>query len=290
MAQMSRSMVVGDYSPRSIGNYLREIRFIGEYYADRPVSDLSKADIENYMLYLKQTLGLGRDKCRMTASALSWLFKEVLQKPYELPSKLYPKKAFTLPAVMTTDDVRQLLAARLSIKQRAFCEVFYSTGVRLQECSELLIQDINSSQMYIHLRGGKGRKDRRLLLSPQCLATLRLYYRSHRPRRYIFEGQQPGTAMHPRSIGHALEQCFKAAGLSGKGFSAHTFRHSFATHLLDAGMDIHTIKTLLGHSKLETTMIYLHLQTRKRLSILSPLDALYKVNELETGPIGTLLL
>jgi len=287
---MTRKMTVGDYSRRSISNYIREIRFIGEYYPDKPVGNLSKDEIELYMLYLKQTLGVGRDKCRMTASSLQWLFKYVLEKPYDLPSKLYPKKTFSLPAVMNHQQVLQLLEAPLSLKQRAVCEVFYSTGVRLEECTQLRIADIDSANMCIHLRQGKGRKDRKLLLSPRCLDTLRRYYRAHKPKTWIFEGIEPGKCMHPRSLGHAITMCMKMAKLEGKGFSAHTFRHSFATHMLDAGVDIHTIKTLLGHSKLETTMIYLHLQTRKRLSLVSPLDALYKPNELETAPLNTPVL
>lgn len=158
-------MLVGDYSKRSISNYIREIRFIGEYYPDKPVSALSKDDITNYMLYLKQTLGVGRDKCRMTASALQWLFKHVLEQPYDLPSKLYPKKTFSLPEIMSADQVRQLFDAPLSIKQRALCEVFYSTGVRLEECTQLKVADIDSKSMCIHLRQGKGRKDRKLIQS-----------------------------------------------------------------------------------------------------------------------------
>lgn len=283
---MTRKLVVGDYAKRSISNYIREIRFIAEYYPDKSVAELSTEEIERYIVYLKQTLGLGRDKCRMTASSLQWLFKHVLQKPYVLPSKLYPRKTFSLPNVMSQADVLKLFSAPLSIKQRALCEVLYSTGVRLEECTFLKIADIDSSQMCIHLHAGKGQKDRKLLLSPRCLATLRAYYRDHKPTVYLFEGQSPGNRMHPRSIGHAITQCMLLSGLASKGFSAHTFRHSFATHLLDSGVDIHTIKTLLGHSKLETTMVYLHLQSSKRLTLISPLDALYQRNELEIGPLN----
>ena len=283
-------MTVGDYSPRSISNYAREIRFIGTYYPDIPVGELKQEHISAYVMYLKQTLGVGRDKCRMTASALCFLFKQVLKKPYELPSKLYPKKAFTLPQVMSQEEVRQLFDAPLSIKQRALCEVFYSTGIRLEECTRLKVSDIDSKNMCIHLHQGKGRKDRKLLLSPRCLNTLRMYYRVHKPKQWLFEGHHAGMPMHPRSLGHAITMCMKLASLDGKGYSAHTFRHSFATHLLDAGMDIHTIKTLLGHSKLETTMIYLHLQSRKRMSIISPLEALYQRNELEMAPLSTPVL
>lgn len=283
-------MVVGDYSPRSIQGYVRELRLIAEHYPELSLAEISEENITNYMLYLKQSLGSSRDKCRLAASALAFYFKNVLRKPYELPTKLYPKKAFKLPVVMSTDEVHQLFASPLSLKQRAICELFYSTGVRLEEAANLKVEDIDSKNMCIHLKQGKGNKDRKLLLSPRCLTTLREYYRYHRPKVFIFEGTKPGKKMHNRSLGHAITMALKAGGLHGKGYSAHTFRHSFATHLLDAGADLHTIKELLGHSKIETTMIYLHLQSKKRLSLISPLDALYKRNDLEVAELNTPVL
>lgn len=283
-------MVVGDYSKRSIASYVRELRFIAEYYPDVAISALGEEHITNYMLYLKQTLGCSRDKCRMAASALGFYFKNILRKPYELPSKLYPKQVFKLPVVMTADEVHQLFASPLSLKQRAICELLYSTGVRLEECANLKVAEIDSKRMCIHLKQGKGSKDRKLLLSPRCLTTLREYYRYHTPKVYLFEGASPGVQMHNRSIGHAITMALKAGGLAGKGYSAHTFRHSFATHMLDAGADLHTIKELLGHSKIETTMIYLHLQSKKRLALISPLDALYTRNDLGTAELSVPVL
>jgi integrase/recombinase XerD len=146
----------------------------------------------------------------------------------------------------------------------------------------LKITGVGSKNMCIHLRGGKGNKDRKMLLSQRCLETLRLYFRQYLPKVFLFEGNTPSGPMHPRSIQHALGECYKHAGLAGKGYSAHTLRHSFATHLLDAGTDIHTIKELLGHSSILTTMVYLHLQTKKRQAIVSPLDALYRENTNES--------
>jgi site-specific recombinase XerD len=103
-------MIVGDYSKRSITSYVRELRFVAEYFPDVPINSLNEEHITNYMLYLKQSLGCNRDKCRMAASALGFYFKNILRKPYELPSKLYPKKAFRLPVVMSTDEVRRILS------------------------------------------------------------------------------------------------------------------------------------------------------------------------------------
>ncbi len=268
-------MTAGGYSPKSISNYLREMRFIFEYYPDTRPSQLTADQIEKYICYVKEVFNSGRDKCRMVASSVSFFFKQVLKRPYDLPSKLYPRKAFKLPNVMTTDEVRQLLSHTTSIKQKAIVELFYSSGVRLEEGSRIKITDIDSKNMRIKVEQGKGKKDRYTLLSPTALNTLRQYFRKHRPVTYLFEGQTKGKPIHCRSIQHCVKQVMKQASLEHKDYSAHTLRHSFATHLLDTGTDLHTIKELLGHSKIETTMIYLHLQTHRCSRIINPLDQLH---------------
>ena len=272
---------MGHYSPRSIGNYTREIRFIGEYYHKIPVNKLKHKQICDYIIHIRENLGLGRDKCRMTAQSLSFLFKEVLKKPYVLPSKLYPRRIFKIPVVMSISEVRQLFEAPLTLKQRAICEVFYSTGTRLSECCQLRIADIDSVNLCIHLRQGKGNKDRMLLLSPRCYETLKKYYVQYKPGEYIFEGQNPNQPCSPSSLQDAIKRSLKCAGLHHKKYSTNTFRHSFATHLLNNGVDLLTIKMLMGHSDLRTTMIYLHLQMKKLLSVISPLDVLYDRNDLK---------
>ena len=254
------------------------MRFLAQYFPECSLSEFQQQHIEEYLLYVKLTLGCGRDKCRMAAQAFSFLYKHVLKKPFVLPSKLYPRKAFKLPDIMSPGEVNLLIQSCKTIKQRALIELFYSTGVRLEECSKVKITDVDSANMCIHLRQGKGRKDRKMLLSPRCLQTLRAYYIMHRPKVYLFEGRWASQSMHPRAIQHAVYQCLNYAGMKDKPYSAHTLRHSFATHLLDNGTDIHTIKELLGHSTIATTMIYLHLQTRKRQAIVSPLDALINKN------------
>ena len=254
------------------------MRFLAQYFPDLSLDELQSQHIEEYLLYVKQTLGCQRDKCRMAAQAFSFLYKHVLKKPFVLPSKLYPRKAFKLPDIMSPEEVKVLIQSCKTIKQRALIELFYSTGVRLEECSKLKITDVDSANHCIHVHQGKGRKDRKMLLSPRCLETLRSYYIIHKPKVYLFEGRWAAKGMHPRAIQHAVYLCFKYAGMKDKPYSAHTLRHSFATHLLDNGTDIHTIKELLGHGTIATTMIYLHLQTRKRQSIISPLDALVNKN------------
>jgi len=267
-------MTVGGYSVRSIGNYVRELRFIFEYYPDTLPSKLTAEQIEQYICYIKKVFNSGFSKCRLVASSVSFFFKQILKRPYDLPSKLYPKKKFQLPNVMTADEVRQLLSVPSTLKQQAILQLFYSSGVRLEECSHIKLTDIDSNNMRIKVVQGKGNKDRYTLLSSFALTTLRHYFRKHRPAVYLFEGTKKGKSMHTRSIEFNVEQAMKQAGFKDKGFSAHTLRHSFATHLLDTGTDLHTIKELLGHSNISTTMIYLHLQTQRCSRIVNPLDQL----------------
>lgn len=267
-------MIVGEYSPKSITNYVRELRFLFEYYPDTDPASITAEQIEQYICYIKQVFNSGHDKCRMVASSVAFYYRHILKRPYDLPSKLYPRKGFKLPNVMSVSEVLQLISHTISIKQKAIVELFYSSGIRLQECSRLKITDIDSANMRIKVIGGKGKKDRYTLLSRCALTTLRAYFRKHRPALYLFEGQTKGNQMHCRSIEHSVEQAMKQARLRHKGYNVHTLRHSFATHLLDTGTDLHTIKELLGHSKIETTMIYLHLQTHRCSRIINPLDQL----------------
>src|SRR3954452_14782018 len=147
-------MNVGGYADKSVAGYVRELRFIFEYYPDTLPSQLTAEQIDKYICYIKEVFESGRDKCRMLASSVSFFFKHVLKRPYDLPSKLYPRKAFKLPNVMTADAIRQLLSHTTSIKQKAIIELFYSSGVRLEECSRIKIVDIDSKNMRIKVQQG----------------------------------------------------------------------------------------------------------------------------------------
>lgn len=274
-------MTVGNYSPRSIQNYLREMRFIFQHYHQLSPKDITANHISEYILYVKEVHQSGHDKCRMVAHSVAFFFRHVLQQPYSIPSKLYPRKQYKLPDVMSQQEVRQLLSTITNLKHKAIIQTIYSSGIRLQECINLKITDIDSTHMRIKVVQGKGKKDRYTILSKTTLDTLRQYYKQYKPKEYPFNGNKSGSMMAARSIQHCLLMTLKKAGLEGKDYSIHTLRHSFATHLLDNGTDLHTIKELLGHSKLETTMVYLHLQAHKRFALISPLDSLYTKNDLE---------
>lgn len=257
------------------------MRFLFSYFNDRDPNEIGADEIILYLNYLKTSLNLGRDKCRMLAQSCSFFYKHVLRKPYLLPSKLYPRKEFKLPEILSQQQAAHLFGSVHTIKYRCIVGLFYGSGLRLNELRLLRINAIDSSAMQLKVVQGKGSKDRFTILPKFILDDLRTYYKQERPKEFLFEGRYPGKPMHERAIGHAVTQCMKLAGFQDKGFSPHTLRHSGvypassgATHLLDQGVDIHTIKELLGHSKIETTMIYLHLQQTKRASLISPLDKL----------------
>ena len=249
------------------------MRFLFAHYPDVVPECISQNDIINYINHLIKAYGVGREKCHQVAQSCSFFFKYVMPSPFIVPSQFYPRKEHKLPRVFSTNQIQQLLSAVTNIKHRMMLSLFYGAGLRMNELRHVRLSDIDSTSFQIKVVAGKGRKDRFTLLPKHLLEPLRDYYRQNKPRVFLFEGQRPGEPMHERSIQHFVQRYVKMIGLAGQDYSAHTLRHSFATHLLDAGTDIHTIKELLGHSNLKTTMIYLHLQQSKRAALVSPFDA-----------------
>ena len=290
---LKKTMVASGYSRQSITAYLREIRYICAYYPGLIPSQWTDRHIIEYMAYLKTVHHASYSKCKMTAQSVAFFFRHVLKRPYDVLSKLYPRREFKLPHYLTKEEVLKLIESCRSDKQRAIVETFYGSGIRLEELRMLKLTDIESKNNRIIVRCGKGRKDRYTLLSKRLVETLRNYYRSQqqKPKSYLFEGQKLGEPLHSRSIQHSVTMAYQNAGLSAKEHTVHALRHSFATHLLDAGVDLHTIKELLGHSDIKTTTIYLHLQSSKRNLLVSPLDELYKpANEIANIPKNQALL
>jgi len=274
-------MTAGNYSPRSITTYLREVRYICTYFPELPPKQWTDLHIIDYMTYLKTVHQVSYSKSKMTAQSVAFFFRHVLKRPYDVPSKLYPKREFRLPHFLTKEEMQALINSCRSPKQKAIVELFYSSGVRLEELRMLRLTDVDSKNNRLFVRCGKGRKDRYTLLSKRALETLRTYYRKQKvkPKVYLFEGKRIGEPMWAGAIQFSVRLAYKYAGLSHKEHKTHALRHSFATHLLDAGVDIHTIKEKLGHCDIKTTMVYLHLQTSKRNLIVNPLDELFSEDD-----------
>jgi site-specific recombinase XerD len=191
----------------------------------------------------------------------------VLKKGWSVAETPYPKKVLHLPQVLSREEVARLMDAAELPFHRILLMTLYATGARRAEVAHLKISDIDSQRMVIHIRGGKGRKDRDVMLSPKLLDALRVYWRglSRKPTEWLFPGNRWHTASYPitsKVLWTACQIAAKRAGLEHKQIHPHTLRHCFATHLLEAGADLRTIQMLLGHRDLEETTIYLHVSRR----------------------------
>jgi len=273
--KLRQALLIQDKGKGTVKSYTAEMILLFKYYNNKTVAAISQADIELYIVYVKTVHKVGRAKCRSLASACAYFYKQVIKMPYILPSALYPHKQFILPNIMSQQQVAQLFAAPLTLKEYCVIGLLYGSGLRISEVAALCIQDIDSPAKRIKVVQGKGAKDRFTLLADTLLEKLRLYYvAAKRPKEFLFTSPKTAKAFHPRSMQLVVTGAMKKAGFAANGFTSHTLRHSFATHMLDNGSNIHVIKTLLGHNRLETTMVYLHLQQHTQFGIVSPLDKL----------------
>jgi integrase/recombinase XerD len=249
------------------------MRYLLAFYNDIEPDAITQQQLIRYLHYIKTVHEVGNDKSRMAVAAFVFFFKFILPSSPVKPSELYPRKEFKIPAILSEVQFASLYSQTSNQKNRAMIALFYGSGLRLNELRMLKMSDIDSKAFQIKVVAGKGNKDRFTILGKHLLNDLREYYKVYKPETYLFEGQIKGQVMNDRSIQHAIRMSMKEAGLGHLGLSAHSLRHSFATHLLDHGSDIHTIKELLGHSRIETTMVYLHLQQSKRALLVSPFDS-----------------
>jgi site-specific recombinase XerD len=210
-------------------------------------------------------------------AALRFLFVKTLKRPYIHDQIPFPKRQRPLPTVLSQEEVARLIDSAQSLMHRAMLMTLYGTGVRRAELCQLKVADVDSKRMVIRVRHGKGGRDRDVLLSDKLLETLREYWRWMKPKTYLF----PGTVKNWRAdvpittkvVWTAVNEARKRAGIA-KRISPHTLRHSFATHMLEAGADLRTIQVLLGHAELADTAVYLHLSRRHLQAVASPIEAI----------------
>jgi len=215
---------------------------------------------------------------RRSLSALRFFYTKTLNKAWSLAETPYPKKVFHLPSILSQEEVARLIDAAHPRLHRTLLITLYATGVRNAELTHLKVSDIDSQRMVIHIQGGKGRRDRDVLLSAKLLEELRAHWRRLRPKpnTWLFPGNRHHCGNQPidtKTTWYACKQAALRAGLQ-KTIHPHTLRHCFATHLLEAGADLRTIQILLGHRDLKETTIYLHLSERHLHATASPLDSL----------------
>src|ERR1017187_5368804 len=264
-----------NYTESTTRAYIRTIEDFARYFK-RPPDQLGPEQIRTYVAHLFRDRKLTDNTVNQRVGALRFFFIKTLKKPRSVEETPYPKKRFHLPVILSQDEVSRLIESALIPFHRTILVTLYATGVRRAELANLKINDIDSRRMVVHILGGKGRKDRDVMLSPVLLEALREYWRRLKPKTWLFPGSRWHTAPSPitsKVIWHACHQAALRAGLHQR-VHPHTLRHCFATHLLEAGADLRTIQMLLGHHDLEETTVYLHLSRRHLSATGSPLDSL----------------
>lgn len=228
--------------------------------------------MESYLLWLLQKKGYSEQHVHTAINALKFYFEQVegrIKEFYDLPR---PRKPQKLPSVLAEEEVVALIQTTQNLKHKALLMTSYSAGLRVSELVGLKIADVDSKRMTLHVREGKGKKDRMVPLSKLLLETLRQYFSRYKPKIYLFE-KETGNPFDARYAQAILKAAKQKAGIGKKG-SIHMLRHSYATHLLEGGTDIRYIQAFLGHGSLKTTMRYTHVSRLKIESIQSPLDKL----------------
>jgi integrase/recombinase XerD len=266
-----------NYAETTIDCYIRAVEDFSRHF-NCPPDRLGPRHIREYQAELFQKRKFSSNTVAQHLAALRFFYVKTLKKAWSITETPYPKKAIHLPTILSHEEVARLIDAARPPLHRTLLMVLYATGLRRAELARLKVSDVDSQRMVIHVQGGKGRKDRDVLLSPTLLDELRRHWRRLRrkPSVWLFPGKSSPASdrpITPKVIYHACKRAARRAGLPN-GVHPHTLRHCFATHLLEAGADLRTIQMLLGHSDLEETTIYLHLSERHLNATVSPLDSL----------------
>ena len=267
-------ILIFGHSPSALENYSRKVAEVCLHF-DRLPQDISEKDLNKYLADMAREK---RSPClsnfKFTVYGLRYFYRMLgmSHRIIELPSIKAPRK---LPVVLNYKECKALFKAPALLKHRVLLALIYSAGLRVGEASRLRLSDIDSGRMMIHIRQSKYAKDRYVPLSPLVLIGLQKYCKAYQPVDYLFNGSRRGTPLTTIGIQYVVRQAVKKCGFT-KNICAHSLRHTYATHLLEFGMDIVSIKELLGHARIQTTMIYLHVAQSNRINLFSPIDRLYK--------------
>jgi integrase/recombinase XerD len=269
--RMIDDMTIRNLSPLTQKAYIRAVAKFSLFYRQSP-DKLTFEDVRNYQLHL-MSRGLQVATIIPIMCALRFFYGTTLGLSGVAEQIPLARKADTLPVVLARDEVVRFLRAVPDLKMRTAFITIYSAGLRVSEAVALTARDIDSARMVLHVRQGKGRKDRYVMLSEQLLTILRDYWKRERPQLWLFPGPDPSRPITTRSVQRACRQAARAAGLD-KIVTVHTLRHSFATHLLEQGVDIRVIQDLLGHRHITSTTRYARVALNTIRQIQSPLELL----------------
>ena len=275
--RMLEDLRVRNYSPRTQERYVECVASFAKHFGKSP-DHLGPKEIRSFQVHLVDKKKCSWTVLNQTVCALRFLYRTTLDKDWVVRHIPYAKGEKKLPVVLSQREATKMLAVVESMKHLTMLLLGYSGGLRVSEIANLAVTDIDSDRMIIHVRQGKGRRDRIVPLSPVLLSIARQHWLNERPRKFLFPGQDPKRPISRSTIAKVVRKTAQVAGIKKK-VTTHTLRHSFATHHLEAGTDLRTLQMLMGHTSLKTTSLYLHVSTEKLRSAKTPLELLDNFDE-----------
>ena len=269
---MLEDLQIRHYSPTTIRLYLYAVREFAKHFV-KPPDQLGAEHICQYQLFLIKDKQASQSTCIQLVCALRFFDTHTLNHKIAIERIPFPRRERKLPLILSRDEVKALLEAPQDLRHRAMLAILYGSGLRVSEVARLKVADIDSARNVLWVRSGKGRKDRQALLPPKLRELLRCYWRTRRPTDWLFPGADPSQPISVKTIFQACRQTGRSAGIA-KSVHPHLLRHAFATHLLEAGVNLRTIQFLLGHANLETTARYLQVADVNVRATTSPLESL----------------
>ena len=272
--KLKRDILLNGKSRRTYEAYIGQIAAISLHFNRLPL-DVNDEEISDFLFQAKTEDRYSETYFKFTVYGLRYLFRlyGLEQRRIDLPSIPHDK---TLPEILSQPECKRLFSASPKLKDRFMLALIYSSGLRLSEAQHLEKKDVDTDRMLLHVRLGKGKKDRYVVLSKLIASRFSAYCQQYKISKYVFSGQKPGHYISESGLRRVLKSAIQKAGIE-KNICIHSLRHCFATHLLENGVDILTVKEQLGHEDIQTTMRYLRVATMERSRSISPLDSLYNI-------------
>ena len=280
--RMLEDLRIRNYAPTTVACYIRSVAEFAQHF-NKPPDQLGPEEIRAWQLFLLKEKGVKLSTYIQAVCALRFFYQNTLHRRIEIDRIPLPRYEKKLPVILSKTEVKALLEAPKNLKHRAMLATMYAAGLRVSEVASLKMSDLDRERRVIWVRGGKGHKDRQVMLAEPLRDLLAAYWRWKRPTRWLFPGRNPDCPIATNSVFRACQKAARKAGIR-KPIHPHSLRHAFATHLLDEGVNLLVIQTLLGHAHLKTTARYLHLSDSAICSARSPLETLGSLDLIRAIP------
>ncbi len=272
--QFNKQLIIENYSNQTVKNYLSALKLFLEWIENTKIKKVTDNEIKNYLFYCKTRRKYSFSSMKQVIATIGYLYKKVFHKPVPETLNIELRKPSILPTVLSVKDISKILEVTKNLKHKAILILIYSAGLRMCELKDLRKSDIDLDRMLIHIRQSKYNKDRYVMLSKLILKGILKYIEQVQPKVWLFNGHTKQCHISSTGVQWAMREARKKAGID-KHATVHTLRHSYATHALEMGMDIETLRKNLGHASIQTTMIYLHIANLSSNNSFSPFDRIY---------------